>query len=65
MDVEDLFQVRYERGIGLRRDHPVPDFRWVIPFLGVRRVVSWLADWTIPNAATLRANSRVRSVSQR
>ena len=30
--IQDLFHVRHELGIGLRRDHPVLDFPLVIPF---------------------------------
>ena len=57
--VEDLFHVRHELRIGLRRDHPVLDFPPRHPvFFSVLRTVSWLTDSTIANSTTRRANSR-------
>ena len=59
IQVQDLFHVRRELGIGLWRDHPILDFppRHAV-FLSVRRMVSWLIDSTTPNSTTRRANSR-------
>ena len=59
IQIQDLFQVRHELGIGLRRDHPVLDFfARSSRFFSVCRMVSWLIDATIPNLTTVRANSR-------
>ena len=59
IQIQDLFHVRHELGIGLRRDHPVLDFplRHAV-FFSVRRMVSWLIDSTTPNSTTRRANRR-------
>ena len=59
IQIQDLFHVRHELGIGLRRDHPVLDFPLGHPvFFSVRRMVSWLTDSTIANSTTLRASRR-------
>ena len=59
IQIQDLFHVRHEFGIGLRRDHPVLDFPLRHPvFFSVRRMVSWLIDSMIANSTTRRASRR-------
>ena len=59
IQIQDLFHVRHELGIGLRRDHPVLDFPLGHPvFFSVRRMVSWLIDSMIANSTTRRASRR-------
>ena len=59
IQIQDLFHVRHELGIGLRRDHPVLDFPPGHPvFFSVRRMVSWLIDSMIANSTTRRASRR-------
>ena len=59
IQIQDLFHVRHELGIGLRRDHPILDFplRQLV-FFSVRRMVSRLIDSTIANSTTRRASRR-------
>ncbi len=57
--VQDLFHVRQELGIGLRRDHPILNFPPGHPtIISVRRMVSWLTDSTISSSTTRLASSR-------
>ena len=59
IQIQDLFHVRHELGIGLRRDHPVLDPPLGHPvFFSVRRMVSWLIDSTTANSTTRRASRR-------
>ena len=56
---QHFFHVRDKLRVRFRRNHPVFDLRFVMPFfLACWRTVSWLMDSTISNATSSAANSR-------